>query len=79
MGNYLLPKYFVFFTDHKALQYINNQGKMNQNNTKWVEFLQSYHFVLKHRCGKYNKVIGALSQRTTLLNTMPAVEVVSLN
>jgi hypothetical protein len=73
----LLPKEFVLFTDHKALQYINNQGKLNQKHSKWVEFLQSYMFVLKHRSGKSNKVVDALSQRTVLLNTMSVV-VVSL-
>jgi hypothetical protein len=37
----------VLFTDHKTLQYINNQGKLNQKHTKCVEFLQSYSFVPK--------------------------------
>jgi hypothetical protein len=75
--HYLLPKEFVLFTDHKVLQYINNQGKLNQKHSKWVEFLQSYTFVLKHRSGKSNKVVDALSRRTVLLNTM-SVAVVSL-
>jgi hypothetical protein len=30
----LLMKKFVFFMNHKALEYINNQVKLNQNNTK---------------------------------------------
>jgi hypothetical protein len=64
--------------DHKSLQYINNQDKLNQKHTKWVEFLQSYSFVLKHRSGKSNKVVDALSRRIVLLNTM-SIEVVSLN
>jgi len=51
---------------------------LNQKNTKWVEFFQSYSFVLKHRYGKSNKVVHALIQRTKLLNTM-SVQVVSLN
>jgi hypothetical protein len=75
--HYLLPKEFVLFIDHKALQYINSQGKLNQKHSKWVEFLQSYLFVLKHMSGKSNKVVDALSQRIMLLNTL-SVEVVSL-
>ena len=67
----------VFFTYHRSFQYINSQGKLNQNHTKWVEFLQSYSFVLKHRSGKSNKVDDALIWRIVLLNTM-SVEVVSL-
>lgn len=30
------------FTDHKTLQYINIQGKLNKIHSKSVEFLQSY-------------------------------------
>jgi hypothetical protein len=75
--HYFLPREFVLFTDHKALKYINNQGKLNQKHSKWVDFLQIYMFVLKHRSGKSNKVDDALSWRTVLLNTM-SIAVVSL-
>lgn len=73
----MLPKEFVLFTYHKALQYINNQGKLNQKHSKWVEFLQSYLFVLNHRSGKSNKVVDALSWRIMLLNNL-SIEVVSM-
>jgi hypothetical protein len=76
--HYLLSMEFVLFIDHKDLQYINKQGKLNQKHTKWVEFLKIYSFVLKHGSGKSNKVVDALSRRTALLNTM-SIEVVSLN
>ena len=67
--HYLLPKDFFLLTDHKALQYINSQGKLNKKHSKWVDFLQGYSFVLKHRSGKSNRVADALSRRTMLLNT----------
>ena len=73
----MLPRDFVFFTNHKELQCINNQGKLNQKHSIWVEFVQSCTFVLKHRSGKLNKVVIGLSRRTVLLNTMSVV-VVSL-
>jgi hypothetical protein len=59
--HYLLPKEFFLFIDHKELQYINSQGKLNQKHSKWVEFLQSCSFVLKHGPGTSNKVVDALS------------------
>lgn len=65
----MLPKDFLLLTDHKALQYINSQGKLNKKHSKWVDFLQGYSFVLKHRSGKSNRVADALSRRTMLLNT----------
>ena len=37
---------------------------------KWVEFMHSYAFVLKHRSRKSNKVADALSRRSSLLSTM---------
>jgi hypothetical protein len=52
------------------LQYINSQAKLNQKNSKWVEFLQSYLFVLKHGYGKLNRAENALSRGIMLLNTL---------
>ena len=45
---------------------------------KWVEFLQSYTFVLKHTSGKSNRVANALSRRQLLLTVMQ-VEVVGFD
>ena len=73
----MLPKEFVSFTNHRALQYINSQGKLNQRHSKWVEFIQSYSFVLKHMPEKSNKVADALRRRIVLLNTL-SVEIVGL-
>lgn len=43
------------------------QPKLNQKHAKWVEYLQSFHFVLKHITGQSNKVADALSRRNVLL------------
>ena len=32
--HYLLPKKFVLYMDHQALQYLNSQGKLNQRHLK---------------------------------------------
>ena len=37
--HYLLHKEFYLYIDNQALQYLNNQGKLNQRHLKWVEFL----------------------------------------
>ena len=76
--HYLLPKEFVLYTDHHALQYLNNQDNLNKRHLKWVDFLQSYTFVLKHRSGKSNRVVDALSRRQLLLAVMQ-VEVVGFD
>ena len=76
--HYLFPKEFVLCTDHQALQYLNSQGKLNQRHMRCVEFLQSYTFVLKHRSGKSNRLVDALSRRRNLLTKM-RVEVLGFN
>ena len=43
------------------------QHKLNHKHAKWVEYLQSYTFVLKHIIGQANKVANALSRRVLLL------------
>jgi len=68
--HYLLPQKFVLYSDHKALRYLNSQKKLNHSHVHWVEYLQAYSFVLKHKFGIENKVADALSRRVTLLFVM---------
>ena len=59
--HYLLSQEFVIYSDHEALRYLHSQKKMNFRHGNWVEFLQRYHFVVKHRAGVENKAADALS------------------
>ena len=68
--HYLIPKEFVLSTDHRALQYLGSQHKLNQRHMKWVEYLQSFTFVIKHKSGVTNRVVDALSRRHSLLTKM---------
>ncbi|KAL9253445.1 Laccase-15-like protein [Drosera capensis] len=68
----LLHQEFVLFTDNKAIKYIHSQEKLSVRHVKWVNFLQEYHFVLKHKSGVLNPVADALSRRASILITMKA-------
>ena len=59
--HYLFSREFVIHSDHKALCYLHSQKKLNFRHGSWIEFLQRYHFVVKHRAEIENKAANALS------------------
>jgi hypothetical protein len=63
----LLPKEFVIHSDHEALKYLKSQGKLNRRHDKWIEFIGTFPYVVKHKRGKYNIVADALSWRCGLV------------
>src|SRR5262249_57168422 len=68
--HYLLPKEFVIHTDHESLCHLKGQGKLNKRHAKWVEFVESFPYVIQYKQGKDNIVANALSRRYNLLNTL---------
>uniref|UniRef100_A0A151UF56 Transposon Ty3-I Gag-Pol polyprotein n=1 Tax=Cajanus cajan TaxID=3821 RepID=A0A151UF56_CAJCA len=68
--HYLLPKEFVIHSDHESLKYLKGQGKLNKRHAKWVEFLEQFPYVIKHKKGKGNVVADALSRRHNLLSML---------
>ncbi|XP_057248317.1 uncharacterized protein LOC130590269 [Beta vulgaris subsp. vulgaris] len=59
--HYLIAKEYQFDMT-EALKYLQSQQKLQPRHAKWVEFLQAYHFVIKHKSGKMNKGADALSE-----------------
>jgi len=45
-------------------------GKLNMRHAKWVEFIETFPYVIKYKQGKENIVADALSCRYVLLHTM---------
>ncbi|GKC44870.1 RNA-directed DNA polymerase [Tanacetum coccineum] len=68
--HYLLSNAFVLFSDHEALKFINGQHKLKSRHAKWVEFIQTFSFVIRHKVGLNNQVADALSRRHSLITTM---------
>nr|AAQ56339.1 putative gag-pol polyprotein [Oryza sativa Japonica Group] len=68
--HYLWPKEFVIHSDHESLKHIRSQGKLNRRHAKWVEFIESFPYVIKHKKGKENIIADALSRRYTLLTQL---------
>ena len=69
--HYLKPKKFVIHADYEALKHFKSQQKLNKRHVRWVNFVESFPYVIKYKTGKTNIVADALSRRyalTTLLD-----------
>jgi len=63
-----LPKEFVIHTDHESLKYLKGQNKLNRRHAKWVEFMESFPYVMKYKKGQVNVVADAFSRRYALIS-----------
>jgi len=64
--DYMIANEFILHSDHEAPKYIQVQHKLDSRHVKWVEYLQSFHFVIKHKSRKLNQGADALSRRRLL-------------
>jgi hypothetical protein len=46
----------------------HSQAKVNRRHAKWVEFIESFPYVIKHKKGKDNVIADALSRHYTMLS-----------
>jgi hypothetical protein len=76
--HYLWPKEFIINSDHEALKYLKAQSNLHRRLAKWVEFIESFLYIIKHKKEKDNVVFDALSRKNMLLtqldNNIPGLE-----
>jgi hypothetical protein len=59
---YILGKETIIHTDHKHLQFIQKQGKLqNERHQKCSTYLQQFHINIKYKTGSANHVTNCLS------------------
>uniref|UniRef100_A0A2N9H7E7 RNA-directed DNA polymerase n=1 Tax=Fagus sylvatica TaxID=28930 RepID=A0A2N9H7E7_FAGSY len=68
--HYLWPKEFVIHTDHESLKHLKGQQRLNRRHAKWVEFIETFPYVIRYKQGKENVVADALSRRYALLSIL---------
>ncbi|KAG7533110.1 Zinc finger CCHC-type superfamily [Arabidopsis thaliana x Arabidopsis arenosa] len=68
--HYLWPKEFVIHTDHESLKHLKGQQKLNKQHARWVEFIETFPYVIKYKKGKENVVADALCRRYALISTL---------
>jgi hypothetical protein len=68
--HYLWHKEFVIHFDYESLKHIRGQEKQNKCHAKWVEFIETFSNIIKHKKGKDNVIANALSRRYTMLSQL---------
>jgi hypothetical protein len=54
--------------DHESLKHIIGQAKLKKRHAKWVKFIETFPYIIKHKKGKKNIIIDVLSRRYTMLS-----------
>ena len=68
--HYLWPKEFIIHSDHEALKYLKAQSNLYRRLAKWVEFIESFPYIIQYKKGKENVVADALSRKNMLLTNL---------
>src|SRR6266542_1094165 len=68
--HYLWHKEFIIHSDHESLKHIRSQSNLNRRHAKWVEFIESFSYIIKYKKGKDNVIADALSRRYTMLSQL---------
>ena len=54
------------------MKHLKGQGKLNRKHAKWVEFIETFPYVIKYKQGKENIMADALSKRYAIVSTLSA-------
>jgi hypothetical protein len=68
--HYIWHKEFIIHSEHESLKHIRGQAKLNKCHAKWVEFIEFFLYIIKHKKGKDNVIVDALSRRYTMLSQL---------
>ena len=67
--HYLWPREFMIHSNHESLKYPKVESKLNRRHRKWMEFIETFLYVIKYKQGKDNVVANALSRRYNLFSS----------
>ena len=60
--HYVLGKETIIHIDHRPLQFIQTQGKLQNDRQKWSTYLQQFHLNIKYKKGSTNNVADFLNR-----------------
>ena len=47
--HYLWPREFIIHYDHESLKFLKTEGKLNKRHAKWLEFIDTFPYVIKYK------------------------------
>ena len=66
MGHYLYGVHYAIYTDHQSLKYFFTQKNLNVRQCIWLEFVNDYDMEIFYHPDKANKVVDALSMKSSM-------------
>ncbi|CAN4114568.1 unnamed protein product [Withania somnifera] len=73
--HYLYGVRCEIFTDHRSLQYIENERELNARQRRWIELLKDYDISILYHPGMANVVADALSRRAVGMGSLAALSI----
>ncbi|XP_070020399.1 uncharacterized protein [Nicotiana sylvestris] len=73
--HYLYGVTCEMYTDHKSLQYLFKQKKLNLRQRRWLELLKDYDVTILYHRGKANVVADALSRKSASMGSLAFIPV----
>ena len=62
----------MIHTDHESLKHLKGQHKLNKRHVRWMEFRETFPYVIRYKQGKEHIIANALSRRFVLISTLDA-------
>jgi hypothetical protein len=66
--HYLWSREFVIHLDHEYLKYLKGQANLNKQHARWIDFIEMFPYIIKHKKGKDNIIADALCRRYNMLS-----------
>jgi hypothetical protein len=66
-GSTICGQKFIIHSDHESLKYLRAQSNLHRHLAKWVESIESFPYIIKHKMVNDNVVVDALSRKNMLL------------
>ena len=55
-----------------SLKHLKSQSKLNRRHATWMEYIETFPYVIWYKQGKENLVVDTLSRRYVILNSLSA-------